>query len=75
MNNAQKKAAIEEGFSKYLSPTPEYYYYDSDYKDKLLLSAYLQGWNDAEDAHEGKPKKLYKKCDEVGCSFCDEVNE
>ena len=24
------------------------------YKDKLLLSAYLQGWNDAEDAHGEK---------------------
>jgi hypothetical protein len=51
MNNAQKKAAIEKGFRNYLDPTPEYYWYDNDYKDKLLLSAYLQGWNDAEDAH------------------------
>jgi hypothetical protein len=54
MNNAQKKAAIEKGFRNYLDPTPEYYWYDNDYKDKLLLSAYLQGWNDAEDAHGEK---------------------
>ena len=54
MNNAQKKIAIEEGFRKYLDPTPEYYWYCNDYKDKLLLSAYLQGWNDAEDAHGEK---------------------
>ena len=73
MNNAQKKVASDAGFRKYLDEGCTLYYHED--RDALLKEAYLQGWNDAEDAHKGKPKKLYKKCDEVGCSFCDEVNE
>lgn len=81
MNNAQKKVASDAGFSKFLKLCNELYLGygecyvgDDERKDRLIKAAYLQGWNDAEDAHGEKPKKRYEKCGEVGCSYCDEEN-
>ena len=61
MNNAQKKAASDAGFSKFLETCSQLYLVygeawvgDCEYKDRLVKGAYLQGWNDAEDAHGEK---------------------
>jgi len=61
MNNAQKKVASDAGFSKFLKLCNELYLGygecyvgDDERKDRLIKTAYLQGWNDAEDANEPK---------------------
>jgi len=61
MNNAQKKIASNAGFSKFLERCSEellgygeVYIGDDRCKDILIKEAYLQGWNDAEDAHGEK---------------------
>jgi hypothetical protein len=61
MNNAQKKVASDAGFSKFLKLCNELYLGygecyvgDDERKDRLIKAAYLQGWNDAEDAHGEK---------------------
>lgn len=61
MNNAQKKVASGAGFRKFLERCQEEllgygeaYIGDDRYKDVLIKEAYLQGWNDAEDAHGEK---------------------
>jgi hypothetical protein len=60
MNNAQKKVASDAGFSKFLEEGCDGLCYgsawlgDDRYKDALVKAAYLQGWNDAEDAHGEK---------------------
>jgi hypothetical protein len=63
MNNAQKKIASNAGFRKFLERCSEellgygeVYIGDDKCKDILIKEAYLQGWNDAEDAHGEKPE-------------------